>query len=221
MQGQAQGCLSLLCPLPFSEKLRCEEMENRLLWEGLSISRWFNAAPRTYSAIYIYYKQLGRLASHIEEKKPWNLGWCCSESAHPSGFRPQPIKQWPLGTMTGLVAAGRTRGAVFIFQPERRCRTVALQEDKWTWNFQFWLWEQTSWTKGWTIRPITSKQELIHVRMMNLNCCLDASAAPQGEPVLRSDQVKQWERSQVFTKSLIQGWKSHLTKCCVGLLVRG
>lgn len=69
IQGQAQGCLSLLCPLPFSEKLRCEEVENRLLWEGLTVSRWFNAAPRIYSALYIYYKQLGRLASHTEEKK--------------------------------------------------------------------------------------------------------------------------------------------------------
>lgn len=142
-------------------------------------------------------------------------------SVHPSRFGPQPIRQQPLGTTTGLVAAERTRGAVFNFQPEKGCGAVTLQGDKGTLNFQFWPWEQTPCTNGCTICLIMSKQELPHVRMRNLNCCLDALAAPQGERILRFDQARQWARPQAFTKSLTQRWKSHLANHCVGILVRG
>lgn len=120
----------------------------------------------------------------------------------PSGFSPQPIRQWPLGTTMGLVAAGRTRGAVFNFQPEKGCGAVTLQGNRGTLYFQLWPREQTPCTKGCTICPILSKEELPHVRVRNLNSCLEASAAPQGEWVPRLDQATQQARPQVFTKPL-------------------
>lgn len=85
-----------------------------------------------------------------------------------------------------------------------------------------YIWEQTPCTKGCTTCPIMSTQELPHVSVRNLNSCLDASAAPQGDGVLRLDQATQQARPQVFTKNLTQEWKSHLAQGCgVRLLVGG
>lgn len=125
-----------------------------------------------------------------------------------TGFRGEKHEIWV------DAAVRRVHPSGFGAQPIRQWPMGTL-------HFQFCPREQTSCTKGYTICPILSKQELPHTRMRNLNCCLDASAAPQGEQVLRLDKARLWASSQVFKKSLTQGWKSHLAKCCAGLLVKG
>jgi len=96
-----------------------------------------------------------------------------------SQFQGQHVKsrlQWgvpipPARTMTGLVASGRAEGteSSILHNFCKECGADTLQRGKGVLNFQSWLWEQTSYTKGCTIYPILNTQKLSHIKHKKIN----------------------------------------------------